>query len=79
MLPLLMPLLGDLPLQGDPSVTFSVLLFLLRMMATAADNREVDRDPDADLDSSNSYSAQEGINSQGNIIALCNTDRKSDV
>ena len=45
------------------------------MMAMAADKREVHRDPDADLDSSNSYSTQEGINSQGNMIALCNTDR----
>jgi len=30
--------------MGDPSVTFSVLLFLVRMLATAADHAEVDRD-----------------------------------
>jgi Ca2+-binding EF-hand superfamily protein len=30
--------------MGDPSVTFNVLLFLVRMLATAADHAEVDRD-----------------------------------
>merc|ERR1711871_1590084 len=35
---------GDIGNMGDPSVTFNVLLFLVRMLATAADHAEVDRD-----------------------------------
>lgn len=60
-------LLGEM---GDPSVTFSVLLFLVRMLSTAADQAEVDRD--RKITESTHFSLKEAQDFREIFVFWCN-------